>query len=170
MPNRSEALIPLLPERYQRLVELPTLEHALDLGPRLREVDLLELRASAGMDGTAALISSAQSSALGWTFLNPTSGLPQTMAGLGLMDGEPGVPWALSAPWDRASLRFFIDVYAIVIKYMHRFAPDMRNYVDARNRAAWRWLKRAGFEFGPAQPWGIEQRDFYAFSRRGVYV
>jgi hypothetical protein len=165
----SKNLIPLLPEPYRLLTSAPSLEDAVSLGPRLREADLLEVKAASGQDGTGALITSARSSQLGWVFKHPGSGLPYAMAGLGIRAGLY-VPWLLCAPLDRSMRRFLAAVTPIALAYMHRLSPRLENYVDARHREAIAWLKRLGFEFAPNPVnWGAEQIPFYHFWRmRGV--
>jgi hypothetical protein len=157
--------ISLLPKPYQALTAAPSLEAAISLGPRLREADLLEVKAASGLDGTGALISSARSSALSWVFMHPQTGLPHAMAGLGIKDGLY-VPWLLSAPFDKAMRRFLAIAAPLALAYMHSLSPRLENYVDSRHHEAIAWLKRLGFEFAPAPiTWGVEQIPFYYFWR-----
>jgi hypothetical protein len=48
--------------------------------------------------------------------------------------------------------------------------PLLFNYADARNTASIVWLKRLGFTFGEAQPFGVEGLPFHRFEMRGPFV
>lgn len=41
------------------------------------------------------------------------------------------------------------------------------NFVDVRNEASVRWLKRLGFTMGPPQPYGVQGLPFMRFEMRG---
>lgn len=72
-------------------------------------------------------------------------------------------PWLLAtyeAP--KYAVLFMRQQRRIVGDWQKRYRL-LENYVDARNAASIKWLKLLGFQFEPAQPFGIEQRPFHRF-------
>jgi hypothetical protein len=129
----------------------------------LRRADAEELQANSGRQGEEALLHSMQESAMSWTFLHPRTGRPQTMAGLGWMQGcdSIAIPWVLGAELDRQAAGVFCVFFPSVWSYLHQFRPILMNMVDVRNEKAVRRLIRAGFILLGPFVWGVERRDFY---------
>jgi hypothetical protein len=167
----SENLIPLLPAVYRPLARPACIEDAHYLGPRLRQADLDELKASTGRNGEEALLCSLKESAMAWTLIHPQTGKPLAMAGLCWLVGTNliGIPWVLGAEFDRQAAGVFLKIFPLVWSYLHKFRPILMNMVDTRNHKAVRCLQRAGFILLGPFIWGVEQRDFYQLiSCKGV--
>jgi ribosomal protein S18 acetylase RimI-like enzyme len=140
------------------------------IAANLREADRRELFAShgphtdiAGMVARAVLLSS------------------HTWVGVA-DDGEPvAVFWAaplwmlvgIGAPWFLSTDRAY-DYPRVLVgegrRYLSRIReayPNLFNYVDARNDASIRWLKRLGFTLHPAVAHGFAGEPFHKFEIKG---
>lgn len=84
--------------------------------------------------------------------------------------GTQGAPWMLGTDkLDRhpSALMRHCRPY---IEAMQQRYPHLLNFVDARNTRSIRWLKRMGFTFHPAVPYGVAQLPFHMFERRARHV
>lgn len=80
------------------------------------------------------------------------------------MIGGIGSPWLLGT--DRVR-----EFSGALIRYGHKYItamtaqyPELINYVDARNTASIRWLKRLGFTIHEAAPIGHQGLPFHKFT------
>jgi hypothetical protein len=132
----------------------------------MRPADRAEIRAAAGLDGLAGLRASVAVTRWGW--VGYVDGRPALICGLAVSDGGEtgdvfGIPWMIATPladWHAAKL---LRRSRSVVAAMRVLSPRLRNYVDARNRAAVRWLIWLGFDVLPAKPYGVAGLPFHPF-------
>lgn len=77
-----------------------------------------------------------------------------------------GVPWMLATyELDKHARGFLRKSKPVVMKMLSGYTL-LRNHVDARNRAAIRWLQWLGFTLLPPEPYGADRLLFYPFEMR----
>lgn len=80
---------------------------------------------------------------------------------------DTGVPWLLGTnAVQRYGRVVAVESRRYVRLWQTRY-PIMRNYVDARNSVALRWLRWLGFGILPAVPYGPYKMPFHPFELRG---
>jgi hypothetical protein len=145
-------------------VRLATIEDCNRLGPRLRDADKRELKASCGLGPITALTLSLQSSDDAWVAIDE-EGVPILMFGV-VNAGQDfvGVPWMLGSSGIyqhtrqlQAQCRQWIDV-------IHQDYSLLYNYVHAENPKAIRWLQWMGFTLVQlVSEYGVGKEPFYEF-------
>ena len=139
--------------------------HCYDTIRAMRDVDRLELTASSGDSGMAVLRAWLGSS---YSFAGVDEhGTTLGVFGVFREDHHWWVPWLIgTAALDVHHRDFMRLSRALFPRLLKRF-PNMRNYVDARNKRSILWLSRLGFQFyGPA-PYGVAGLPFYRFQIGG---
>jgi hypothetical protein len=115
------------------------------LAPRLREADIAEILAASNMTPLQALESGAKNSMLSWTATIDDEIICMLgVTPISLLNGI-GCPWLLGSNLIDKHAGAFIKTSAAYIPRMLEVFPHLFNLVDARNKKAIRWLKRAGF-------------------------
>lgn len=146
-------------------VRLATPEDAAWFAPRLRASDTAELTAASG-PGILATLTQSIEAAPRRAFVAETDGEPMALFGF--------VPWGMlsntASPWmvgtdtllrhGRALVRLG-RAYCEAAEQEH---PVLVNFVDVRNTASVRWLKRLGFKFDAPAPYGLAGLPFMRFS------
>ena len=84
------------------------------------------------------------------------------IAELSILDNK-GIPWMLSSDELKNHARPFLRGSRIYIDVMKVRYPFMINFVDARNRAAIRWLNWLKFRLLPAEAHGPDKMLFHRF-------
>lgn len=136
------------------------------LAANLRAADHDEILASSGEAPLYIIRESVKQTPKTYTvFIDGELACLFGMAPLGLL-GRQGAPWLLGTPvLDRhpsVLMRYCLPYIAEMLESRsHLF-----NYVDARNVRSIRWLKRLGFKFHPAQPYGVAGLPFHRFELR----
>lgn len=103
------------------------------------------------------------------------------MAFTGLIDDRPVVMWGVvkeslicdvATPWmvatsalDRHAATFLRRCKGMVDDMLARYG-NLRNFVDARNVRAIRWLEAMGFTLEEPKPYGALNMNFHRFSMR----
>ena len=154
-------------DRGTRIAIVPATEaHAIDLAPRLRTADIRELEAGSGAEPLAALLVSLRRSTEAWAgTVDDEVACIFGVGPLSLLGGE-GSPWLLGADLiERNAFAFARRNRAVVARWLRTY-PVLRNYVDARNRQAIRWLGWLGFTLLPAVPFGVSRLPFHPFELR----
>jgi hypothetical protein len=115
------------------------------------------------MEPLPAIRRSYERSAAKWT--GTVDGVPACILGVEIVSKLTltGRPWLLGTgavedhalPFLRRS-RFCLDA-------MLAIAPELENYVDARNAVSIAWLRWLGFSIDPAEPYGALGRPFHRF-------
>lgn len=140
-----------------------TVEHALDLGARLREADVQEVKAACGMDGAQALTLAVEQSSRADAWLS--GGKLVMISGLSEMAGAPnvGVVWMLASQDVDRMPRCLLHGKREYVKELLEGRDVLMNFVDNRNIKAQRWLIWLGFTMGEPEPFGIEGLPFRPF-------
>ena len=135
--------------------EKASVEDCYQLGPDLREIDLLEVELMGlGVSPTEALLEGVEKGVAHSIFSDDHVIL--SMYGVAPM-GLPGVgvPWMLSSDAfirdKEAKRRVFRESPEAIIK-MHRLYPVLTNFISVENKLPIRWLKWLGFSFYPCTP------------------
>ena len=147
-------------------------EDAFELGPKLRQADLEEIRATVGASAPPSLILLGCLSA-SRIRLTLTGDSGEVLALLGVSDTEEpdvGGVWLLAsdALTDPRYVKKFLRGSRQVVEQLNAAYPLLWNYVDERNKAHIRWLRWLGFVFLRRIPeHGAERRPFIEFARTG---
>lgn len=83
--------------------------------------------------------------------------------GIAPIDGEVGVPWMLGTPLIDLHPKVLISESKRQLRLMLNEFNHLQQWVDIRNEASVRWLRRLGFLFGDPQPIGLGGELFYPF-------
>ncbi len=136
---------------------------AVDLAKRVRQADKDELWASNNVGPLMALRASMGFSRA--PMVGTVDGLVICMFGVagGTIISNVGVPWMISSNELPQHAFAFLAGSQEVIKNMLAEFGYLRNFVDARNTHAIRWLKWLGFTIHPAVTHGVEQIPFHPF-------
>lgn len=143
-----------------------TLEDCLSVGDRLREEDLAEIRAYAGLGGVEGLLHCFIHSEV--TLVVVINGSPETLFGVGpsKSDAKVGIIWLLSTPKLFDISKPFIRHCRSYLDALSEPYELVMNYVDARNESHIRWLRWCGFRFIHLhEQFGHEKRPFYEVVR-----
>lgn len=139
--------------------------------PRLRPADTAELVAASGPDVRATL-ERALGQSLGKAWVAMLGEEPIALFGLapfGLL-ASSAAPWMVGTPTLLTQGRALMEVGRAYCAMAKSEFSLLVNYVDVRNEASVRWLKRLGFEMGEPVPFGVEQRPFMRFEMRSDHV
>jgi hypothetical protein len=137
------------------------LEDVLDVAPRLREQDRIEVCAATGKSPMEAVSGSFQRSKRTWAAV--IGGRPECLFGIGELDHRHGVPWMVGTPaLLRHQRRLLVDARSVV-EDMQAAYRVLYNITHARNYVSIRWLYRLGFEFG--KPFYLNNEPFIPFYR-----
>jgi hypothetical protein len=140
-----------------------TMEHALDLGGRLREADAAEVKAACGLGGVQALVQAMHVSAQTDAWLD--DGKVVAMSGISSTPEAKniGVIWMLASPELDRMPRCMLRGKRQYVHELLNGREMLMNFVDNRNIKAQRWLIWLGFTMGEPEPFGIEQLPFRPF-------
>ncbi len=143
-----------------------TIDHALDLAPRLRQDDKWEIMCSCGLTSVNALTQAVQFSKLAWTAL--LDGRPEIMWGAAEFppDHSMGIAWLLSSEeMYKIPGRFQKEAVIYLNKLFETF-DTLFNYVAAVNIKSQRWLEVCGFTaVGRDEHYGVGKQPFILYSR-----
>lgn len=134
------------------------------LAPKLRRQDELELRAATGRSGEIVLSQSLDNAKRCWTAL--VGGQVAAMFGVGHMQDRPsfGRVWMLGSELVFGQTRALLHDAPIWLRVLIRGQTSIGNFVDVRNEAYIRWLKRMGFRFVRLhEQYGVEKQPFWEF-------
>lgn len=146
-------------------IEFASLDDTMAIADGMRKPDEEEVWAAAHMTPVQAVLHSC-------------SGCKPKV---GLADGRPvclfgvssntalsftGTPWMLATDELELHQKPFIRRCRPVMAEMKEEFDLLRNWVDARNTIAIRWLEWLGFEVHEPQPFGVEGLPFHLFEMR----
>lgn len=141
--------------------------HAVQLAPRLRQADVLEITRSTGLSVREGLVQSVELSFSCHAFL--MDGQVEVLLGLartGIMFNT-GIPWMLMSDEPLKHKGLISKFVPKVIEYWQSLCDYMENYVDADNEVAVQWLNRIGFTVDEEPvPFGVAQTPFHRFEWR----
>ena len=141
-------------------------DHAIDLAPRLRRSDRLEVMYSSGLNSLDALTQSIQFSKVCWTAL--IDGRPEICWGAAEFPPNPsmGIVWLLSSEeMYRIPGRFLEESHIYVSKMLETF-DTLFNYVHAENMKSQQWLENMDFDAGERiEEYGVGRQPFILYVR-----
>lgn len=138
---------------------------AVLLGENMRACDVAEVRACGHEPAEAAQRSTAHSLLCWSAFAGDQLVCIFGASPVSIVSGI-GSPWMLGTPaLDRHS-RVLVRVTPGYIAQMLKAFPHLVNFVHADNKTSMRWLKRLGFSFHEAQPFGALGESFHRFEMR----
>lgn len=141
-------------------------EALMHLAAHMRAADLDEVHATGYADPLTALREGVEHSS--HCAIATVNGVPAAIIGLApvnLLTGQ-GAPWMLGTDAVTANRRALMTYTGPYIRTMLKAYPHLVNYVHASNRVAVNWLRRIGFEIGPAQPYGPHGALFHRFEMK----
>lgn len=157
-------------ERYpisdQCYVRPATREDVNVIAKDMRPADVAEVEAASGLSPGEALFEAWDATPEPWTFVvkeHPT-------AMFGVVPGATeyprhGVIWMLGTPRiGKVPVSFLRGCKQWLNRIADRYEA-VGNWVDCRNLVSIGFLDRLGFEFAPAETFGVEQRPFLPFSK-----
>lgn len=141
-------------------------EDAHILAPKMRKQDVEEVQASSGLEPLEALLFSMQFSDEVYAII---AGDEEVIGLFGVTPTEDpivGCPWLLASDRLPEVSKEFIPQSLEWVNQINKKYPILRNYVDARNRIAIRWLGYLGFTFiNLIEDYGKGRIPFYEFVR-----
>ncbi len=139
------------------------LADALDLAPRLREMDLRELRAVTDDAPAEVLSRDIAGSDFAWAAV--IGGRCHALFGVTSFPATPGVgiPWFLSSDIAVKFRREWLEVAPRYLDAMHAKYRTLTNAVHQENAVSIRWLRRMGFQL--TEPLQIRGEPFIVFTR-----
>ena len=155
----------MMPTIKYEIIEA-TLDHAEELGMRMRYPDRREVWAAAHETSLGAIINSLAVSRDAWTGLADDRVVCMFGVGSPMICSTVGVPWLLATTDLEKHARPFLRRNRKMVKQMMGNYSILRNFVDARNAASIRWLRWLGFRVLPPEPFGIDGLPFHPFEMR----
>lgn len=153
---------------YENAFIVPScLEDGEILGPRLRQADKDEIKASVGEDPRDILKKSIEISRERYTVKDLENEEPLACFGVAPYGKDMGLVWFLgSNEIVRKNRISFLRNSEFWVQKLFKDYRILFNVVDARNKLHIRWLKWLGFEFIADIPeFGVEKRLFRQFVR-----
>ena len=143
-----------------------TLDDAYELAPKLREVDVQEVKDSSGVNALDALLISVTASSEAYSII-ANDGEVIGMFGVSpTADPDIGVPWLLCSDRLPEVKKEFIPQSAEWVIEVNKKFPVLCNYVAKDNKVAIRWLRHLGFTFTQLiETFGVGKKPFYEFVR-----
>jgi hypothetical protein len=140
-----------------------TIDHAREMAPRLREPDVAEIWATAGMAALDHLeyAVAVSVSALAWIVEGEVACLFGVCAPA--LIGAVGHPWLLSTGLVARHPMPFLRRYRPYLAQLLMLYPSLVSYIDARYATAVRWVRWMGFTVSapmPFGPFGMPHRRF----------
>jgi hypothetical protein len=131
-----------------------TIDHAREMAPRLREADVAEIWATAGMAALEHLhyAVAVSVSALAWIVEGEVACLFGVCAPALL--GAVGQPWLLSTGLVARHPMPFLRRYRPYLEHILTLYPTLVSYIDARYTTAVRWVRWMGFTVSSPTPFG----------------
>ena len=77
--------------------------------------------------------------------------------------GGKSTPWMISACDRKPHARFVLQCGKNAVAMWKNEFELLENYVSIKQKATIRWLKRLGFKFQPAKPYGANRALFHRF-------
>ena len=126
----------------------------------------MEVRASHGLSPRRALrLALVVSGRYDLAFTATLENEPVVMFGItppSILD-EVAVPWMLTTAAVEKHPKTFMKESRALFEVFKQSFPRMRNYVDARNTVAVRWLQWLGFSVYYPEPFGPDEMPFHKF-------
>ena len=152
-------------------LRLATPDDADWFAARLRPADAAELTAASGPD-LAATLRNAVEASYGKAWVAMLGDEPISLFGIARFSlmGDAAAPWMVGTPTLLKQGRALMEIGRAYCAMAREEFALLVNFVDVRNTASIRWLKRLGFEMGEPVAFGVEQRPFMRFEMRSDHV
>jgi hypothetical protein len=139
------------------------LQDICDLSPKLRQLDLDEVKASHGHTGEQALLAGYVSAS--HCFTVELSGEVIAMFGVSpsVVGPRIGSGWLLGSDKIDSSKIAFAKASLKALGFLLESYDAVFNFVDARHVRSIEWLKWLGAFFYDERPFGVEQKPFQMF-------
>ena len=139
------------------------LDHAIELGSRMRQADIDEVFASHGISPSFAATAAFSRSREPMTGV--ADGNVVCMFGVeqAHVMSDCGRPWLLGTDLIDQHARAFLPRSKVAFEEMRGGYSYLTNYADVRNRKALRWLRWLGFEMSAPARWGFLNMPFQKF-------
>jgi hypothetical protein len=143
-----------------------TKKHAEQLAPKLRDIDVREIKVANPKESVKSLLKMCvESSTDTWAIVDNKSCV--ALFGIRDMENNSGIPWMLSSP------EFFTKYYRRFIKE----TPDwleklwgnktyLFNYISKDNSTSIKWLTKLGFTIHSEKPIEFNNEVFYYFDAK----
>lgn len=154
-----------------RLALRPAIAADLEyLGPRLREADRHEIRASTGLEPSRSLALAFDLSDIAYT--GTADDEPGCMFGVMCLEpfSRAGVPWLLGTELVERHALGFLRGSKEIVAAMRQEYTSLENHVDARNTLSIAWLRWLGFAIHDPAPFGPFGVPFHRFTWGGGNV
>lgn len=145
----------------------PTPERIQYIAEHMREADRQEVFAMRGADADLHYVLTSAVKRSTWCVCGlADDGTPVSLVGVAPVSliGGIGSPWLLGTDRVREFSGALIRYGYEYIQAMTAQYPQLINYVDARNTASIRWLKRLGFTIHDPAPVGHQNMPFHKFT------
>lgn len=143
------------------------LKHADALAPVMRAPDRAEIWASSHKEPLECLRHSLGISEEFWAAFAGD----QILALFGVVDQQEfGVPWMLASDRLRLHPRAALVIGRRMVNAWLTEYGRLQNFVDARQTASIRWLRKLGFTVEPPRPLGPDQLPFHLFRQEAGNV
>ncbi len=141
-----------------------TVADAVAIVPHLRQADIDECDALVGPGRVLEMAVGTVSASIIATAWEKDGELVALFGVAGNLLGDFGTPWMFGTRAVDRNGRAVMALSGGYIRQMLELFPRLTNIVDVRNARSIRWLKRIGFKFHPAVPFGPAGMMFYPFS------
>lgn len=140
--------------------------HIEDVAKRMRQSDVVEIKAASGRTPIDALVYSLGKSTISQTAL--FDGKPEMIFGAGALSvlASVGGPWALGTDAIEDHYRQFLKSSLEWRGKLLAEYSELRNVVDDRNVVSKRWLTWLGFSLSEPVPLGVNGELFRVFELR----
>ena len=136
------------------------------LYPKIREVDVEEVKATIGLDIKDGLMASYQTSDETYTMVADDGDLVGMFGLTKTADPLISVVWMLCSERLPQYSKSFIKLSKQWVIDQNKKHSILMNYVDARNITSIKWLKHLGFVLiNRVEKFGVDKKPFYEFIR-----
>lgn len=138
--------------------------HAKKIARNLRSVDMKELGAAVQCLPEEDVLNGYENSTRKWMIIQYEDNLFIPIALFGIQaHGRVGIPWMVATDGLKKISKFIMKHVMEYLDIMKETYDILVNFVDVRNRDSIKWLKRIGFKFDEAKPYGHKQLPFHRF-------
>ena len=140
-----------------------TLEHIAELSRTMRDDDVREIWASSHHSPKTALMLGFHGTDKPYTGLADDEVICIFGIGQRSFVSDWVQPWLLGSISLPKHAKMFLRLNKSMLEMLRSRHPRLRNYVDARNKTAIRWVRWLGFEIKEAVPYGPDGVLFHPF-------
>jgi hypothetical protein len=144
-----------------------TIEHARDMAPRMRQMEVDEIMSSHGMKPLECLSVGVSDSVLSWAWIiDGRVGCMFGITRLNMLDNDC-YAWLLSSDLVDKYPRLFARRCKELLPELLFYNGKLIGHVDSRYDLSIRWLKWMGAKIDDAEPFGVQGLPFHRFTLGG---